>query len=272
MTFSFDNLTLGTDRILGLDAAADLTADEPLPGPALIIAGASTPAPEVRHTLSDAVIARSVEDFRSIRFVEVQHFVVTADGFSLALDLLESGDLDPGSPVAWNLDLPLTETLERLNAVGFPEGVAVRRISGDAENSVVTTAGGSGLQLDFASFSAGLEVAAALLGHGGRATSPYYQEGTVQALALLRQKHLSLLEGLSHVDIESPAAAVGPDAPAADGSRLENDLILLKRRYDALDRKYTALSNSRLGALTLRLWARKNPRQHKAISAKDGEK
>jgi hypothetical protein len=53
---------------------------------------------------------------------------------------------------------------------------------------------------------------------------------------------------------------------------MENELILLKRRYDALDRKYTALSNSRLGALTLQLWARKNPRHNTATAAKDGEK
>lgn len=271
MTFAFENLTLGTDRIIGLDAATDLTSNEPLPGPALIIAGASIPAPELRHTLSDAVIARSMEDFRSVRFIEIQHFVATADGFSLALELLEAGELDPASHIVWSLGLPLLETLARLNAVGFPEGVTVRRISGDAENSVVTTAGGSGLQLDFGSFTAGLEVGAALLGHPGWGTNPHHQLETMQALALLRQKHLSVLESLSPVDAESPAAGVAP-APAADSARIENELILLKRRYDALDRKYTALSKSRLGALTLRLWARKNPRQPKAISAKDGEK
>jgi hypothetical protein len=74
------------------------------------------------------------------------------------------------------------------------------------------------------------------------------------------------------VGAENPVTAVQPEGPKADSTRLENDLILLKRRYDALDRKYTALANSRLGALTLRLWAKKNPRQNKAISTKDGEK
>lgn len=269
MTFSFENLTIGTDKIIALDAATDLTANEPLHGPALIIAGASVPASELSHTLSDAVIARSVEDFRSIRFVEIQHYVATADGFSLALELLEAGDLNPASHIVWSLGLPLLETLARLNALDFPEGVAVRRISGDVENSVVTTAGGSGLELDFDSFSAGLEVGAALLGHEGWATDPYRKQGTGQALASLRQKHLSLLESLSP---DSTEAGTRPHVPSVDSARVENDLILLKRRYDALDRKYTALSNSRLGALALRLWARKNPRQHKAISAKDGEK
>lgn len=272
MTFAFENLALGTDRIIGLDAAAYLTANEPLPGRALVFAGASASTAELRHAPSDALIARSAEDFRSIQFVDIQHFVVTADGFSLALELLGSGDLGPASQIVWSLDLPLLESLERLNAIGLPEDVTVQGIGGDMENSVITTAAGSGLNLEFDGFRAGLEVGATLSGHGGEATNSEAYAKIDQAFALLRRKHLSVLESLSPVDAANPVAAVNPEAPAADTARLENDLILLKRRYDALDRKYTALANSRLGALTLRLWARKNPRQNKAISAKDGEK
>ncbi|MCO4276558.1 hypothetical protein NG701_19410 [Pseudarthrobacter sp. HLT3-5] len=272
MTFAFENLTLGIDRLIGLDAATPLTANEVLPGPALVIAGASASTTELRHAPSDALIARSVEDFRSIQFVEIQHFVVTADGFSLALELLEPGHLNPASHIVWSLDLPLLESLERLNAIGLPETVTVRSIGGDMESSVVTTAGGSGLSLDFDGFRAGLEAGAKLAGGEVQGNRSDGDSETDHALALLRRKHLSVLESLSPVDAAKPVAGLQPETPAADATRLENDLILLKRRYDALDRKYTALSNSRLGALTLRLWARKNPRQNKAISAKDGDK
>lgn len=272
MTFAVENLALGTDRMIALDAATDLIGAAPLPGPALVIAGASASTAELRRAPSDAVIVRSVEDFRSTQFVEILHYVVPADGFGLALELLESGELDSACQIVWCLDLPLLESLARLNSIGLPEDVTVRRIGGDVEQSVITTAGGSGLKLEFGSFRAGLEVCAMLLGHGGQRSSPEDHSTVGQALTLLRLKHLSVLESLSPVDAENPVAAVPPAASTADSSRLENDLILLKRRYDALDRKYNALANSRLGALTLRLWARKNPRQNKANSAKDGEK
>lgn len=271
MTFAFENPTLGTDIAIGLDAAAQLTANEPLPGPALVLSGAAASTAELLHAPADALIARSVEEFRAIQFVDVQHFVVTADGFKLAMALLVSGDLDPASQIVWSLELPLLEALERLNSIGLPEGVTVGKIGGDMENAVVTTAVGSGLNLEFGSFRAGLEVGAKLLGCRVQDNSDA-DSTTGDAFALLRRKHLSVLECLSPVDAANPVSAIQPDASTADTGRLENDLILLKRRYDALDRKYTALSNSRLGALTLRLWARKNPRQKAAISAKDGEK
>jgi hypothetical protein len=270
MTFAFQNVTLGNDRMIGLDAVAGLTEKEPLPGPALVIAGPTPSTAELRSAPSEALIARSVEDFRAMSFVEVRHFIATADGFNLALGLLQAGDLDPASHIVWSLDLPLLETLARLNEMGLPENVAVQRIDGNAERSVVITAGGSGLRLDVDSFMAGLEVGSALA-DGGQGNTSVHSATTEQAFELLRRKHLSMLESLSPVDAD-PVAAANPKTPGPDARRMENELILLKRRYDALDRKYTALSNSRLGALTLQLWARKNPRQNKATPAKDGEK
>jgi hypothetical protein len=270
MTFAFENVTLGNDRMIGLDAVAGLTENGPIPGPALVLAGPTASTAELRSAPSEALIARSVEDFRSMSFIDVRHFVATADGFNLALELLQNGGLDPASPIVWSLDLPLLATLARLHEMGLPENVTVQRIGGSAESSVVITAGGSGLRLDFDSFRAGLEVGAALA-EGGPGNRSEHSSTTEQAFELLRRKHLSVLESLSPVDAE-PVAAARPQTPGQDASRMENELILLKRRYDALDRKYTALSNSRLGALTLQLWARKNPRQNKATPAKDGEK
>lgn len=270
MTVVSQHLDLGTDGIIALDAQADLTAIEPLAGPALVIAGASASTAELRYAPADAVIARSVADFRATKFVEIHHYVVSADGFLLAGELLAAGDLDPARQILWSLDLPLLETLARLNTIGLAEDVTVCRVSGDLEQSVITTAAGSGGKLEADSFRAGLQVGATL-GGNGQGSNPEDSTSS-QALALLRRKHLSVLESLSPVDAEKQAEAVQPEGSTADSARLENDLILLKRRYDALDRKYTALANSRLGALTLRLWAKKNPSLNKAISTKDGEK
>lgn len=271
MTFAIENAVLGRDSRIGLDGAADLAENRPLPGPALVIAGATASPEDLLSAPSEALIARSVEDFRAMPSVGVRHFVATANGYDVTLELLESGDLDPAAPIVWSLGLTVVATLARLSEIGLPEDVTVRRIGGEAESSVVTTARGSGLELEFDSFRAGLEVGAMLAGRGPDTDSGDYAE-MCHELALLRLKHLSILESLSPVDAPNAAAAAHPDAPTADTTRLENDLILLKRRYDALDRKYTALSSSRLGALTLQLWARKNPRRNKAIPAKDGEK
>lgn len=270
MTFTIEDVTPGIDRMIGLDAVAGLTEEGPLPGPALVISGPTASTAELRSAPSEALIARSIEDFRSMSFVEIRHFVATAEGFSLTLELLEAGDLNPASHIVWSLDLPLLETLAKLNELGLPENVTVQRIGGDAANSVVLTAGGSGRKLDFESFRAGLEVGAAMA-EGNQGNRSDRCSTTDQALDLLRRKHLSVLESLSPVDTD-PEVVARPQTQGQDASRMENELILLKRRYDALDRKYTALSNSRLGALTLQLWARKNPRQNKATPAKDGEK
>lgn len=271
MTIAIEDAALGKGSRIGLDGSADLAEDRPLPGPALVIAGVSASREDLLAAPSEALIARSVEDFHAMPSVGVRHVIVTANGYNVTLELLESGDLDPAAPIVWSLGLTVVETLARLGEIGLPEDVTVRRIGGEAENSVVTTARGSGLELEFDSFRAGLEVGARLEGRGPDTGSGDYAE-LFHEFALLRLKHLSVLESLSPVDAPNAATAAHPDAPTADTTRLENDLILLKRRYDALNRKYTALSSSRLGALTLQLWARKNPRRNKAIPAKDGEK
>lgn len=278
MTFAFENLVGGTGRVIGLDAASELTEAKPLFGPALIIAGESASTDELLHAPSDAIVVRSVEDFNASQFVALQHTVVTADGFDLALELLESGSLNSASSIVWNLGLPLLDTLGRLSMIGLAKDITVSTICGDTEGAVVTTSRGSGAELEFESFVAGLQVDAALSGSQNRGEYSVALSGPDVELGMLRQKLLSVLEGLSPADAKKPATGLGTDRyrtetdRSAESLRLENDLILLKRRYDALERKYTALSNSRLGALTLRLWAWKNSHRNKKITVKDDEK
>lgn len=272
MNLANETPNMSTGRPVGIAAGIDLRASMPLAGPALIIAGASVSARELRLTSSEAIIARSAEDFRSIKFVEVQYYVVLADGFNLALGLLKSGDLNPTSQIVWSFNLPFLESLSRLRTIGFPDDVAIRGIGGHMDMSVITTASGSTRKVEFESFRAGMDVSAALWGHESLESKSGYPSEIGRELALLRRKHLSVLESLPSAAGGKTTSATRTEHPVVDSSRLENDLILLKRRYDALERKYTALANSRLGAATLRIWDRNKSRRDKAMSAKEGEK
>ncbi|MGO4435644.1 hypothetical protein AB4Y88_20885, partial [Paenarthrobacter sp. RAF9] len=52
-------------------------------------------------------------------------------------------------------------------------------------------------------------------------------------------------------------------------SQLKNELTLQQGSYAALDRKYHALANSRLGKLTLRLWGRKTSKANQMRSKEE---
>lgn len=262
-------------RTIGLEATEDLAEAGPLAGPAVVLSSPGSAPEEILTVQSDAVIICSMHDFHAMPAVPIGHYAVTSSGLGLAMELLESGSLDPSLPILWTLQLPLFETLDKLQTVGLPHASTVHSVGGDIMNTFVVTAAGSGVTLDSESFRVGVEVGASLMRRGTDAGDAPATAWANQELDLLRRKHLSVLELLSPAAEAVPAVGSGTanaDSRSSDTKRLENDLVLLKRRYDALDRKYAALSKSRLGALTLRMWDRRNPRNKNASTMKDGEK
>ncbi|MFK0039348.1 hypothetical protein ACIQTW_05860 [Paenarthrobacter sp. NPDC090517] len=241
MTTAVGNPEVGADTLIGFSAGVDLTGESVPAGRVTVITGGVTTESEYSLIPLDAVLVRSLDDFRSVGSFDAQSFLVTKSGLSLAAELLGLGLLSPDSPITWSLQAPLNETLEQLGLLGLPERIAVHSVQGTTDRVVVGTAKDGAGRLDLESFRAGLAVNASLSGQSyvNPAAEP---DEILQELNVLRGKHLSLLEVLipavdhAPVEVETPVVDQTEDV-----RKLENDLILLERRYDALDSKYQAL-------------------------------
>ncbi|MFF2713761.1 hypothetical protein, partial [Paenarthrobacter sp. NPDC058040] len=241
MTTSVVNPKAGANTIIGLSAGADLTDGTVAGGRIAVITGVLTTESEYSLLPLDAVFVRTVDDFRSVGSWDSQSFLVTESGFPLATELIELDQLSPDSHITWSLRAPLNETLEKLGTLGLSRRISVQRIAGTIDAVVVATAAAHNAErLDLESFRAGFAVSATLLGHEF-ANQPEERYESLQELNELRRKHLSLLEVLIPVIDQSPAEDSKPEGPSDEVLKLEEELLLLKERYDALDSKHQAL-------------------------------
>lgn len=211
---------------------------------------------ELHLVAGDAQLAASVDEARDAES-GCTAVVVFASGLELARELLRIGVLDGSASIHWHLGLDLPETLDVLDAMAGVElahGMSVTGINQLASGIVVTTghAGAGTDMLDANSFRRGVQAASL----HRQQQEPIERSTGQETERLLRQKLLHTLQVVEPLLDTTPSCARAHDVAA------EKQLIQLKRKYDALERRYKSLATSQLGKVTLRLWARKNASRH----------
>lgn len=210
---------------------------------------------ELQIVQADLFLIRSADEFRSATSASLHSFLILPSGIDLTRELLLSGAFQNDVTLIWAFGQPVLESLLTLDTMGLSQGTSIFGFAGMNDDSLLMTRRSNDAVLDRGSFEAGLRTARtettkpSMALHGG-------EELSSAELRDLRFKHLNLLKTLGPT-LPSKSADIDDSEKPREPLKLENDLILLKRRYDALDRKYTALANSRLGRVTLKLWDRK---------------
>lgn len=220
-------------------------------GPVLCLSTGPLSREELSLIADDAYILVSVEEATEIAGLSFASVVVFADGLDLSRSLLEIGALDATGRIHWNLKAGLLATLKALDLLQLPFGVRVEGINHTDSGVVVTTAITPGGALDAESYRRGVEAGEVGASTRTRIERPTGDGPSQRETRALQEKLLLALQTME------PLIEGTPDCTRPHDGIAENELVLLKRKFDALDRKYTALATSRLGKLTLRLWARK---------------
>ncbi|AIY00882.1 hypothetical protein ART_1283 [Arthrobacter sp. PAMC 25486] len=213
----------------------------------LCIAPGELTRQELHLVAGDAQIIKSMDEAPSMAEASYTSVVVFAAGLELARELLQINALDGTGRIHWHLGMDLMETLEILSRLELPFGVRVESTNHAAPGTVVTTGLTTGGMLDTLSFHRGVQ-AGSLHRTGQTATGQATAPDTER---LLQQKLLHTLQTIE------PLIDAAPSCTGLHDGDAETQLIVLKRKYDALERKYTSLAASQMGKLTLRLWARK---------------
>lgn len=206
--------------------------------------------------------------------------VVYASGLELALELLQIGVLDDSATIHWHLDLDLPDTLEVLDSMSgaqLSRGMKVVGINHARSGTVVTTGLAekvrSGLAHAGADADSGTSPGtdkwdANSFRHGVQAASIPRHQQTDLGLPTAQERERLLLQKLLHtLQVVEPLIDPTPSGAKTHDVAAEKQLILLKRKYDALERRYNSLAASQLGKLTLRLWARKSVNRHGRVTA-----
>lgn len=203
---------------------------------------------ELSLVAGDAQIIKSVDEASGVVEASYASVVVFAAGMELARELLQGNALDGTRRIYWHLGVDLLTTLEILAGLELPFGVRVESVNYSEAGTVVTTALTTGGMLDTDSYRRGVQAGSAHR-HGhpapGQAAAP--DTGTQ-----LQEKLLHTLQTIQPLIDSAPSC----DHPHEDDA--DSQLILLKRKYSALERRYNSLAASQLGRLTLRMWARKS--------------
>ncbi|MBG0739165.1 hypothetical protein IV500_07125 [Paeniglutamicibacter antarcticus] len=256
---------------VGFSRSVEVLADMELGKTIIAIVGASVSRAELQTLDSDLILVHSAEEFLASGFVAADACLVVPSGLNLARKLVADGLINFNCHLIWAFGLPVIQSLDVLQTVDLPEGSLVCGFGGLREAALLVTArnnhGTEGNQFldegyDAESFRAGIRV-----GVHSAALSAVHEQGAAECpshgdlssasrlLNELRLRHLNLLQTLGPTMDAVPHSSELPGPPEA--VQLENELILLKRRHDALERKYNSLAGSRLGRLTLKLWDRK---------------
>lgn len=207
---------------------------------------------ELRLVAGDAQFIKSIDEAPAVAEASYASVVVFAAGLELARELLQLNALDGTCRIHWHLGLDLMEVLETLARLQLPFGVRVESVNHSEAGTVVTTALTTGGMLDTDSYRRGVQAGSAHRPvHPGAVHQATGQGTAPDTGRLLQEKLLHTLQ-----TIEPLIDAVPPCGHPHDGDA-ESQLILLKRKYSALERRYNSLAASQLGKLTLRLWARK---------------
>lgn len=217
---------------------------------------ASGPDLQLAEVDADAVLVRTAEDLAAEHIAAADAYWVVPGGLDLMQELLSEGRIAGNAPILWSLGLPVSESLDALEALELPAGLIITGFAGVAHHAVLLSAAEQDATHDPASFRMGLK-AARLESSWADARSDAEEHAAGRRLLQdLRTKHLSLLSSLGPAGQPAPAGA-DSDGGGADVAGLQDQITLLERKYASLERKYNALAQSKLGRITLKLWDRK---------------
>ncbi|MHA7303926.1 hypothetical protein ACX80E_01560 [Arthrobacter sp. TMN-49] len=193
----------------------------------------------------------SVNDYRDVLVLDPNHAVVNR--------ILPIVTEDRNRAIHWYFQVDLQTALEQLATLNLPSRLKLIQINFLPKAIVLSTGHHGGLTLDNDSLRAGVQagILAATAGqprHVASRHQDYIQE--------LQQKLFAALSLISDMENANTLASDKGAVPTETDTH-DNELILLKSKYDALERKYDSLSGSKLGKLTLKLWS-KNRKQMQA--------
>ncbi|WP_460437154.1 hypothetical protein [Arthrobacter tecti] len=220
--------------------------------PAVVISTESLTELTLSYLIGDVFLVKNIEEHTNLpRMAADPVYVVTTSGVSAFTEIFESGVTPPS--IIWDLSQSFTETLQAIPEVAVANQHAVVGIVVSSAAAVVTERCESKKVLDYRSFESGMS-AAVLIQNQTAANHLGGQSLVTSAeVALLRRKHLDLLESLAAFRYVSPRSSAGKSVETQRDLKIEE----LQRRYSALEKKYNALASSKLGRLTLSVWRRK---------------
>lgn len=226
-----------------------------------------------RHELlifrADMIFVRSREEFMNTPNIRPDAYLVLAGGLSLARDLVRDGLIESADKIIWAFERTIPESLGTLQTMRLSPSATVCAFAGSPDSAILVSEGNDEPGANMESFLMGLAVSplGTAPGRGGAGPSGNPHEAAFRKLA---DKHLNTLQSLGAP--AQPGERSADRLESADAAKLENDLILLKRRYDALNRKYNSLASSRLGQLTLRIWELRRVKTGTAKMAKENQR
>ncbi|GAA4030888.1 hypothetical protein GCM10023063_11830 [Arthrobacter methylotrophus] len=200
-------------------------------------------------------IVHSMADFHALSEECQSNLVVLAGGESLLRLLAAQSGLKADTTIFWLIHKRFIDTWHAISSINLPQRSAITAFISRFESSWIVI-DYSEYYLDNTSFYNGY-IAGLKFSDSIPQSENTKAVGSEIELSKLKQKHVNLLETLGSLDLSLPRAGVVSTEETLLTTRLENELILLKRKHDALQRKYIALSNSKLGKLTLSMWGRK---------------
>lgn len=186
----------------------------------------------------------SVNDYTDLLIVEPNHALVNR--------ILPIVAEDTKRAIHWYFQVDLQTALEQLATLNLSSKLKLVQINFLPKAVVLSTGHHGGLAIDSESLRAGVQagILAAKAGH------PRHVDSHNQDYIRELQHKLFAALGLISATEETNTLALDNGKVLAETDTHDNDLILLKSKYDALERKYDSLAGSKLGKLTLKLWSK----------------
>ncbi|WP_441427146.1 hypothetical protein [Arthrobacter sp. YAF34] len=222
-----------------------------------IVCGPSSATIDLQLIPADVVLVRTAEDLAAKAVAESDAYLVVPGGLDLMSSLLRKGRISNSAQILWSFGLPVRDSLTFLGTLELPVGMVVTGFGGSANQSILRTAvQGDDVNYDVDSFRMGLEAARLDEIRAEAQLAAEEQAAERRLLHDLTARHLNLLAALGTTGQFPPDS--GPAGGThSDVAELQDQLARLKRNYAVLERKYSALAQSKLGRITLKIWDRK---------------
>lgn len=239
-------------RTMGVVESVECQSNARIQEAVLCLATGNLTRGDLRLLEGDAHILTSPEEATDFASDYYSCVVVFPCGLGLARDLLQINALDSSRRIHWQLGKGLLESLDILAQLDLGPNVHAVGINHVEGGTVVTTALATGSLLDADSYRSGVQAGSAGNSSDGGMEGPAGSMTVHDSDRQITEKLLSMLQTVEPLSSDAP-----PACERAHDESAEHELALLKRDYRALERKYCSLAASRLGKLTLRLWARR---------------
>ncbi|MHA7178318.1 hypothetical protein ACX80D_16905 [Arthrobacter sp. Sr24] len=238
-----DNTVEGLDIV---EIVTDATVYEPV----LCISTTALTRQELAMIKGTAYFANSVEDIIGSNDFDYENVLIYSNALALLDNEIVRNLLQNVPRVHWHLEESLIAALTIVGNALYPTRLFVQQINFRSTGVIITTSPRSVIPADNTWFTSGIRA--------GKMETRFSEGQVVKAETtdesqFLRAKLLMALKSIDLI-VDSESSEKDSQKPIHSTAEVENQLILLKNRYDALDRKYNSLAHSRLGKLTLKLW------------------